>query len=108
LHYLRRLARLTQTDVAVAVGYSREQITRLEQNQRRPDPTILRALFLPLFRDSAPAPLLERLLDLAQEARASPKSGPARMQPPPTNLPAPLTSFVGREDALSTVCDLVR
>ena len=36
LKYLRRRARLTQREVAIAVGYSEAHISRLEQNQRPP------------------------------------------------------------------------
>src|SRR5581483_10291766 len=48
LKYLRRRARLTQSELGRAVGYSREQIVRLERNQRLPDPTPLGALLLEL------------------------------------------------------------
>jgi transcriptional regulator with XRE-family HTH domain len=37
LKYLRRRARLTQRELALAVGYGREQITKLENNQRLPN-----------------------------------------------------------------------
>ena len=40
LRYLRRRARLTQIDLAIATGYSTGQISRLEQNQRLPNPDV--------------------------------------------------------------------
>jgi transcriptional regulator with XRE-family HTH domain len=47
LKYLRRHERLTQLELSIAVGYSEAQIGRLEKNQRRPDLTALKALFIP-------------------------------------------------------------
>lgn len=47
LKYLRRQARITQRELAIAVGYSDTQISRLEQNQRVPDATTITALFVP-------------------------------------------------------------
>ena len=38
LKYLRRRERLTQLELSIMVGYSEAQMTRLEKNQRRPDP----------------------------------------------------------------------
>lgn len=69
LKYLRRRARLTQDELGRAVGYSREQITRLERNQRLPDTTILAALFVPALalRDDPEA--IARFLELAAQAR---------------------------------------
>lgn len=37
LRYLRQRAQLTQRDLALAVGYSISQISRLDQNQRLPN-----------------------------------------------------------------------
>ena len=42
LRFLRRRAGLTQTELAIAVGYSHAQISRLEQNHRLPDLATLR------------------------------------------------------------------
>jgi len=47
LRYLRRQARITQRELAIAVGYSDTQISRIEQNQRVPDSTTITALFVP-------------------------------------------------------------
>src|SRR5258706_10011383 len=47
LKYLRRRERLTQLELSIIVGYSEGQISRLEQNQRLPDVTALKALFIP-------------------------------------------------------------
>lgn len=90
LKYLRRRAYLTQEELARAVGYSREQITRLERNQRLPDSTALRALFLPALDLEPNSTQTARLLELAAAARSGPDA-------PRQNLPLELNSFVGRQ-----------
>jgi DNA-binding XRE family transcriptional regulator len=47
LKYLRKREELTQRDLAIQVGYSDTQISRLEKNQRVPDAETLMALFVP-------------------------------------------------------------
>jgi len=66
LRYLRRRERLTQLELSIAVGYSEAQIGRLEQNQRRPDLTALKALFIPALQIDNDPELTARLLELAQ------------------------------------------
>lgn len=77
LKFLRRRARLTQDQLGRAVGYSREQITRLERNQRLPDTATLAALFVPALdlRDDPEG--IARFLELAARARG---------EPPPTHI----------------------
>jgi predicted ATPase/transcriptional regulator with XRE-family HTH domain len=106
LKYLRRRARLTQTELAIAVGYSREQITKLENNQRRPDLAALRALFVPALDLDERPDIVERLLLLAAATRPTKPSRsdePNPTQSSPTNLHTPLTSFVGRELEIAEV-----
>ncbi|MCB9134533.1 MAG: helix-turn-helix domain-containing protein [Anaerolineales bacterium] len=68
LKYLRRRARLTQRELALAVGYSEAQICRLEKNERLPDVTTVAALFIPaLTLENNPAHL-EHLLKQAAQA----------------------------------------
>ncbi|MFL5803161.1 MAG: helix-turn-helix domain-containing protein, partial [Roseiflexaceae bacterium] len=69
LRYLRRRARLSQRDLATAVGYSESQISRLEQNQRLPDSSGLAALFVPALELDDEPELVARLLDLSSAAR---------------------------------------
>jgi predicted ATPase len=110
LKYLRRRARLTQSELAIAVGYSREQITKLENNQRLPDLTAVKALFVPALDLDRRPDLIERFLQLA-EARHAAKvdqrdHANALLAPPGalrTNLHRPLTSFVGREREMAEV-----
>jgi ATP/maltotriose-dependent transcriptional regulator MalT/DNA-binding XRE family transcriptional regulator len=69
LRVLRHRARLTQRQLGLAVGYSEAQISRLEQQRRRPDPTVVAALFLPALRLGAEPELAARLHELAILAR---------------------------------------
>ncbi len=64
LRFLRRRARMTQTDLSVAVGYSPGQISMLENGRRTPDVTVVMALFiaaLGLHADPRAAALLVEL-----------------------------------------------
>src|SRR6185436_3113401 len=76
LKYLRRRARLTQLELSIAVGYSEAQITRLEKNQRLPDLTALKALFIPALHLEDDPQLAARLLELAQSARQEDSPAP--------------------------------
>lgn len=126
LKYLRRRARLTQREVAIAVGYSEAQISRLEQNQRPPDLTALLALFIPaLYLEDEPE-TVERLMELATRARGESLSRSGvitfsrSMQPQivenvriveenvRNNLPLQLTSFIGRERAIAEITELLQ
>ena len=69
LKYLRRREHLTQLELSIAVGYSDAQITRLEKNQRRPEVTALKALFIPALHLEGEPELIARFLELAQSAR---------------------------------------
>jgi hypothetical protein len=63
----------------------REQIVRLEKNQRVPDRVVVAATFIPaLDLDESPE-MAQRLLDLASQTRSV-----------RNNWPAQLTSFIGR------------
>src|SRR5262245_25298623 len=73
LRYLRRRVQLTQRDLGIATGYSEAHVSRLESNQRLPDPTALMALFVPaLDLGREDEPWVARLLELANTARAEP------------------------------------
>lgn len=112
LKFLRRRARMTQRELSIAVGYSISQISRLEQNERLPDEMTIRAVFVPALGLEKEPALVARLVALAQSAHTSaaePEATPSIVpspafrleQPvvdavPPHNLPAQLTSFVGR------------
>jgi WD40 repeat protein/transcriptional regulator with XRE-family HTH domain len=69
LKYLRRREHLTQLELSIAVGYSETQIGKLEKNQRRPDLTAIKALFIPALHLEEEPGLIDHLLKLAQSAR---------------------------------------
>src|SRR5262249_38824431 len=102
LKYLRHRDGLTQRALALRVGYSPSQISRLEQNERPPDAATLAARFVPALR--LEPEWAARLLELAAAARASGK--PTRGEAIPaageaTTPPSPLPSFVGREPQIA-------
>jgi tetratricopeptide (TPR) repeat protein len=77
LKFLRKRSRLTQVELARAVGYSREQITHLESGRRKPDPTTIAALFIPALNLRDEPELASHLLGLAEATRRdSPTSAP--------------------------------
>jgi predicted ATPase/transcriptional regulator with XRE-family HTH domain len=99
LRFLRRKAKLTQRELAIAVGYSESQISRLEKNERAPDEATLAAQFVPaLFLDEEPA-WVARLLYLG----AGTTSATPEIPTTPHNLPIQLTSFIGREKEIGEI-----
>jgi predicted ATPase len=101
LKYLRRREGLTQRELAIQVGYSDTQISRLEQNRRVPDEASLKAHFVPALHLEHEADWVERLLQLARQARlrdlAEPETETVEPSETVNNLPALLTTFIGRE-----------
>ena len=69
LRFLRRRAGLTQIDLSLAVGYSNAQISRLEQNLRPPDLTVIEARFVSALGLEDEPNAVARLLDLASSVR---------------------------------------
>jgi ATP/maltotriose-dependent transcriptional regulator MalT/DNA-binding XRE family transcriptional regulator len=74
LKYLRRRARLTQQDLATAVGYSVAQVCRFEQNRWRPNQATIGALFIPALDLQNAPEYAARLLQLAAEPEARPRT----------------------------------
>jgi predicted ATPase len=107
LKYLRKREELTQREFAILVGYSDTQISRLEQNQRVPDTGTLQALFVPALHLQHEPQWVERLLELARQARLGelPETGKTVT---PNNLPALLTTFIGREKEQAEILQLIR
>jgi tetratricopeptide (TPR) repeat protein/transcriptional regulator with XRE-family HTH domain len=74
LKFLRRRARLTQQELAIAVGYSTAQVCRFEQDRWQPDQATVGALFIPAL-DLRDAPdYAARLMQLAAEPDARPRT----------------------------------
>lgn len=69
LRFLRRRAGITQMELAIAVGYSDTQISRLEQNQRLPDIPTIEARFVSALGLEDEPKAVARLLDLAANVR---------------------------------------
>ena len=109
LRYLRRREELTQLELAIQVGYSDTQISRIEQNQRVPDEATLKALFVPALHLDQEVDWVGRLLELARLARQGdlPENEPVVKSVTPNNLPALLTSFIGREREQAEIEQLI-
>ncbi len=105
LKYLRKREELTQREFAILVGYSDTQISRLEQNQRVPNAATLMALFVPALHIEREPQWVERLLELAQQARSG--DLPVTTTLTPTNLPTSLTTFIGREKEQAEILLLI-
>ena len=69
LRFLRRRIGITQTELAIAVGYSHTQISRLEQNLRLPDIPTIQARFVSALGLEEEPNVVLRLLDLAANVR---------------------------------------
>ena len=106
LKYLRKREELTQREFAILVGYSDTQISRLEQNQRAPDAATLKALFVPALHIEREPQWVERLLELAKQARLGELPETGKMVTP-NNLPAFLTTFIGREKEQAEILQLI-
>lgn len=115
LHYLRRQARLSQRELAIAVGYSESMISRLEHDERPPDVATIHALFVPALHLERQPESVARLIELASaarngtpdEGRRQPAKGSQRRLLPRQSLPLRLASFVGRQQDVSNVARLL-
>jgi predicted ATPase/DNA-binding XRE family transcriptional regulator len=110
LAFYRKRARLTQSELGRAVGYSREQITRLERNRRVPDTPTIAARFLPALGIAADSSSAKHLLGLAQAAN-HPRlttGHPSPVIKTLDNLPAPLLPIIGRERELEQLLHLLQ
>src|SRR5215216_3232995 len=99
LRFLRRRVGLTQTELAIAVGYGHTQISRLEQNLRLPDIPTIESQFIPALGLEDEPKAVARLLDLAANIRR--EDAPALGMCPYKGLnyfdEADADLFVGRE-----------
>lgn len=124
LRYLRQRERLTQRDLGQAVGYGQAQINRLENGLRLPDVGLVVAQFIPALHLDVQPDIAVRLVELAAQARGEPVPASftftrsTRLEfteeigfTPRTrrsNLPAQVTSFVGREDEIAELVERVK
>jgi len=109
LKYLRKRAQLSQRELAIAVGYSDSQISRLEANLRTLDRASLLALFVPALLIEDEPEMVARLLELPQPGyekesiRAVVVSEKVHLH----NLPVRLTSFIGRQKEIAELHQLL-
>src|SRR5512142_3349328 len=99
LRFLRRRTGLTQMELAIAVGYSDSQVSRLEQNERLPDIPTIEARFVSALGIEDEPKAVARLLDLAANVRR--EDAPAPGSSPYKGLnyfdESDADLFVGRE-----------
>jgi len=116
LHYLRERAELSQRQLALQVGYHHSYMSRIEKNERIPDPASLMSRFVPaLYLDDEPE-WTARLLKLAETFEAKAPPSPARAAPPTAlpifdlsagNLPTILTPLLGRDSEVIALSSLL-
>ena len=126
LKYLRKRAHLTQDELGRAVGYSREQIARLENGSRVPDLAVVAALFVPALDIQHQPELIQRLLELAGQIRSAPGESQhitvahttqtktqrivevvSQSAPLLYTLPSPLFPLIGRNAEVESICGLL-
>jgi WD40 repeat protein/transcriptional regulator with XRE-family HTH domain len=109
LRFLRRRTGLTQMELAIAVGYSNTQISRLEQNERLPDIPTIEARFVSALGLEEEPKAVARLLDLAANVRR--EDAPATGMSPYKGLKyfdeSDADFFVGREALTSKLIEHV-
>src|SRR5688572_4333073 len=101
---------LTRKSLAECVGCSPKTIEKIESGERRPSRQIVHLLLSCL---DVPSEEHEALLSRARmghspEGRETAYSASTDASTRLNNLPAPLTSFVGRTESLETVTTLLR
>ena len=106
LKYLRKREELTQRELAILVGYSDSEISRIEKNHSIPDEATLKALFVPALHLEQESQWVERLLELAEQARVGEMPETEKLVTP-NNLPALLTTFIGREKEKAEILHLI-
>src|ERR1044072_2737355 len=89
LRFLRERAELSQKELALQVGYHYSYMSRIEKNQRTPDPTTLMESFVPALDLDTQPEWTARLLELARAPEtkldlAVPSSPGTKPVPPPT------------------------
>lgn len=107
LRFLRRLAGITQMELAIAVGYSDAQISRLEQNLRLPDLPTIEARFIPALYLEREPKAAARLLELAANVRREDAPGIGLCPYKGLNYfdEADSDNFVGRESLTARLMD---
>jgi predicted ATPase/transcriptional regulator with XRE-family HTH domain len=95
----RRALDLTRAELAARVGCSPDTIKKIEEGERRPSKELAHLLARHLAIAEADRPVFVAL--------ARGQSAPDPTTPGPTHLPAPLTSFVGRNGEVTALVALL-
>ena len=123
LRYLRERVELSQKELAAQVGYHYSYMSRIEKNQRTPDPKTLLARFIPALALDDEPQWTARLLELAGASKGDAPStvssadvNPASPAPATalpifdlsaSNLPIFLTPLLGRNEEVSALINLL-
>jgi len=123
LRYLRERVELSQKELAAQVGYHYSYMSRIEKNQRTPDPKTLLARFIPALALDDEPQWTARLLELAGASKGDAPSTvssadvkPAARVPATalpifdlsaSNLPIFLTPLLGRNEEVSALINLL-
>jgi predicted ATPase/DNA-binding XRE family transcriptional regulator len=104
LRQQRRALDLTQKAFAATVGCAEITVRRMEADEYKPSKELARTLFEKL---GIPESEFSQWISFARGTSSLPGKSIPQPNQPSTNLPAPLTSFIGRDKELSDVIRLV-
>lgn len=121
LRFLRERVELSQKELAMQVGYHYSYMSRIEKNQRTPDPTTLMARFIPALELDSEPEWTARLLELAgkpdvkmpavssslEVARPTPPTALPIFDLSSSNLPLILTPLLGRDEEVVGLTSLL-
>jgi non-specific serine/threonine protein kinase len=99
LRHLRVQAGFTQKQLGDLVGYTESQISRLERDERQPNPHWVTGRLAPMLKIEAPA-LERRLIELAS---APTQNDPAVLAGSALRSVTPFNTFVGRQKVMETL-----
>lgn len=118
LRYLRHRAAITQRELAIQVGYHYSYLSRIERNERLPEPNMVLARFVPALQVADEPAWAARLVELAALGRQetletgltltqmTTTAVPVESLPLP-DLPQALTSLLGRENEVAILRQLL-
>src|SRR5215510_1449986 len=90
LRYLRKRAELSQRELASHVGYHYSYMSRIENNEYVPDPTVLMSRFIPALHLEKEPAWTKRLLELAtideERSEIQPERQSASFDPIPDSV----------------------
>ena len=111
LRFLRQRERMSQRDLAAAVGYSDAQINRLERGSRVPDPKMVAARFIPALHLKGESDIASRLIELATSMGRQSETASSVVQQVSSDwkqLFVPATNLIGRERDIADAQAMLR